>query len=210
MPHQQAQATAVSDLDSSIREMVVAAGCRSPSRTEVVEISRFVVDVRDGLWLDNDMTTEQITWAKVGQFTWTADHYGNDVEVWLDDNGYWGWRVMWNGGDRGWADTMEDAKAEATSMTYRLAPAPRRRHALLGPLPVRARRTAPAGVPRWPRRRGCGWHSVRRRDVGLVPDTATDAEARRFCARSSPRSSRNAKAHRGRHARQDGRLARLA
>lgn len=84
-------------------------------RTEVVEISRFVVDVRDGLWLDNDMTTEQITWAKVGQFTWTADHYGNDVEVWLDDNGYWGWRVMWNGGsDRGWADTMEDAKAEAT------------------------------------------------------------------------------------------------
>lgn len=76
---------------------------------------RFVVDVRDGLWLDNDMTTEQITWAKVGQFTWTADHYGNDVEVWLDDNGYWGWRVMWNGGsDRGWADTMEDAKAEAT------------------------------------------------------------------------------------------------
>lgn len=80
-----------------------------------VEISRFVVDVRDGLWLDNDMTTEQITWAKVGQFTWTADHYGNDVEVWLDDNGYWGWRVMWNGGsDRGWADTMEDAKAEAT------------------------------------------------------------------------------------------------
>lgn len=77
--------------------------------------SRFVVDVRDGLWLDNDMTTEQITWTKVGQFTWTADHYGNDVEVWLDDNGYWGWRVMWNGGsDRGWADTMEDAKAEAT------------------------------------------------------------------------------------------------
>ena len=115
VPHQQAQATAVSDLDSSIRKWSSLRGVARRRRTEVVEISRFVVDVRDGLWLDNDMTTEQITWAKVGQFTWTADHYGNDVEVWLDDNGYWGWRVMWNGGsDRGWADTMEDAKAEAT------------------------------------------------------------------------------------------------
>ena len=72
--------------------------------------------VCDGSWLDNDMKSEQITWSNIGQSTWTANHYGNEVEVWLDDDGRnWGWRCSWDGGsDRGWADTMEAAKAEAT------------------------------------------------------------------------------------------------
>jgi hypothetical protein len=58
----------------------------------------------------------EITWSKVGQSTWTATHFGNEVEVWEDEDGTtFGWRVSWDGdSDRGWADTMEAAKAEAT------------------------------------------------------------------------------------------------
>jgi len=85
-------------------------------------MSRQVVDVRDVMWLDNDMTSEQITWSNTGQSLWTANHYGNDVEVWLDDDGRtWGWRVRWADDsprgwseNRGWADSMDEAKAEAT------------------------------------------------------------------------------------------------